>query len=335
MALRWSGPALWAVAFAASAWMYGLPWSRDRIALWLVAALLAASLSDLRRFAWGLIVDWLPLFVLLFTYDLLRGAADELMAVAHVLPQLRFDEVLFGGTVPTVWLQERYYDPENLRWWDAAAWVVYTSHFFVPLGVAAGLWVRSRAAFRRYAAMFVTLTFAGFATYALVPAVPPWMASDLGYLEPTVRLVPRMWLELGVEPAAMVFQGGNEYANDVAALPSLHSAYPVLLLLVLWRSAGRVVRGVLLLYPVAMAVALVYGAEHYVADILLGWAYALLAFTAVELVRHRLRRREAGADTRSRWVSPTHSARSDRAPSSVYDATSHDGVHEHAHGPHS
>jgi membrane-associated phospholipid phosphatase len=42
-------------------------------------------------------------------------------------------------------------------------------------------------------------------------------------------------------------------------------------------------RGALLLYSAAMALALVYTAEHYVVDILIGWAF--VAVTAVLMQR--------------------------------------------------
>ena len=60
----------------------------------------------------------------------------------------------------------------------------------------------------------------------------------------------------------------------VAAVPSLHGAYPMLLALFFW-PRRRWARALLLAYPIAMGVVLVYTAEHYVADILLGWAYAI------------------------------------------------------------
>ena len=45
---------------------------------------------------------------------------------------------------------------------------------------ARALWWRSRAAFRRLAAMVVLLAFAGCTTYVLYPAVPPWLAAYRG-----------------------------------------------------------------------------------------------------------------------------------------------------------
>jgi membrane-associated phospholipid phosphatase len=41
--------------------------------------------------------------------------------------------------------------------------------------------------------------------------------------------------------------------------------------LFLWERSGHLVRTVLALYTVIMAIALVYTAEHYVLDIVLGW----------------------------------------------------------------
>jgi hypothetical protein len=47
----------------------------------------------------------------------------------------------------------------------------------------------------------------------------------------------------------------------------------------------------LALYPLAMTYALVYTAEHYVVDILLGWLYTLIAFWAVNRLFDRLAER--------------------------------------------
>jgi hypothetical protein len=40
-------------------------------------------------------------------------------------------------------------------------------------------------------------------------------------------------------------------------------------------------------YPVAMAFALVYAAEHYVFDILLGWTYTVIAVWVVHWIADR------------------------------------------------
>ncbi|HVF19021.1 MAG TPA: phosphatase PAP2 family protein [Mycobacteriales bacterium] len=272
--LRIAALAAYAVALVASTARDGLPLARGRLIVWVLLALVALCADRPRRLVRGVLVDWLPFLVALVVYDVMRGAADDLTARAHVDPHRWFDEVVFGRA-PTLWLQEHLWSGRP-RVHDYVAWVVYLTHFVVPLGVAVVLWERSAAAFRRYVAALLTLTFAGFATYAAYPAVPPWMASKDGDLEPTTRIVGEVFADTGVRRASELVDTGTALSNPVAALPSLHAAVPLLLVLLAWPIARRSWhRVVLASYPVLMAVVLVYGAEHYVFDILLGWAYAV------------------------------------------------------------
>ena len=62
--------------------------------------------------------------------------------------------------------------------------------------------------------------------------------------------------------------------NLVAAVPSLHSAFTMLVALFLWPRVRRPLRPLLLLYPLAMGLTLMATGEHYFFDVLLGWIYA-------------------------------------------------------------
>jgi membrane-associated phospholipid phosphatase len=62
--------------------------------------------------------------------------------------------------------------------------------------------------------------------------------------------------------------------NLVAAVPSLHSAFTMLVALFLWPRVRRPLRPLLLLYPLAMGLTLMATGEHYFFDVLLGWMYA-------------------------------------------------------------
>jgi membrane-associated phospholipid phosphatase len=99
--------------------------------------------------------------------------------------------------------------------------------------------------------------------------------------------VQRVWEALGVSGAADAFAGRNtSVANPVAALPSLHAAWPFLMLLFVWRRAPRG-RWVALVYNAVMIFVLVYGAEHYVSDAILGWFYAVVIFLVVNRIIDR------------------------------------------------
>ena len=185
------------------------------------------------------VVDWLPFYVLLTLYDMLRGSAGSWL-MPHALPQIRIDEWLFGGTVPTVTLQHALYTPGVAHVWDYAAFVVYMTHFVVPFVVAGLLWKYAHDRFRRFLVLFVLLTFAALLTYALYPAVPPWMASQNGFLPPTAKIIDEMWTHVRLANGSGIFSGTGHFADPVAAVPSLHAAYPMLLVLFFWKQAGRV-----------------------------------------------------------------------------------------------
>lgn len=288
--VRWIVPALYAAALSAYLWREGVPVGRERLLLWIVLGLLALSTANLLGWARSVVLEWLPLALVLAAYDLLRGQADGLLFSAWYRPQLEADSLLFGGTVPTVWLQDRlWHGPSDLRWYDYGAWAVYVSYFVATYLLAAVLWFLARDRFRRYVGSVALLAGMGFATFALFPAAPPWLASREGELDWTTRLIGPIsghvpFLSFSFEG---VFERGSEYANPVAAVPSLHAAYTLLFTVFLWRSA-RWARPLLAAYPPAMAFALVYTAEHYVVDILLGWAYTLAAVWIVAAVAGRL-----------------------------------------------
>lgn len=272
----------------------GLPTSRLLVFAWLGAGMVSLAIDDLRRKVPRFVVDWAPFMAVLFAYDKLRSIADGLLVRARELPQIKAEAALFGKPIPTVRLQNRlWHGTSDLHWWDYATWAVYLSHFFATLVLAAVLWTWWQQHFRRYATMVCVLALAGFATYVLYPAVPPWMAAQHGTIGRSNRTAKLVW-SVVLPQQGDLFATGQKYANNVAAMPSLHAAYSLLLVLFLWRLVPVWARVLLALYPPAMAFSLVYGGEHYLVDCVAGWAYAIGAFLVVEWAFAR-RRARAGA----------------------------------------
>ena len=235
--------------------------------------------------------DWLPFIALLLAYEYLRGIAPKLGAAVHVQPLIAADEALFG-VVPSVYLQDVLYTPGSLRAYDYVATVAYMLHFVLPLAFGILLWLRDRRTFRRFSATLLVLSFAGFLTYVLYPAMPPWMAADRGLI-PEVHDIFGATLGQFVTPGGVPTMYGLFSANPVAAMPSLHAAYPVLVYLFAVKVYGR--RAHLFLPYVAIVwFAIVYLAHHWVVDALVGGLYALAAFAAVEAAQSVLRTRTQG-----------------------------------------
>jgi hypothetical protein len=270
--LRWVAAGCWLALSAAFVGARGVPLERVQVMAWLVvtlALLTAASAGNLRR----LLVDWVPLGGLLLAYDLTRGAVDALGMPVQVESIAWMEKALFAGHVPTVWLQDRVYRHSftGVAWWEAPIALVYVSHFVVPYAVAAWYWSRGPEQWRYWRRRFVGVTATGLAVFTVLPAAPPWMAAEEGVIDPVKRTVARGWTVVGLDIAEQLIHTGRASVNMVAAMPSLHAAYAALVPALFWEGRRPLVRLALLTYPLAMAVVLVLGGEHYVVDVLAGF----------------------------------------------------------------
>jgi membrane-associated phospholipid phosphatase len=127
------------------------------------------------------------------------------------------------------------------------------------------------------------LSAAGLVTYFLYPAAPPWWASQYGLIEPVARISTRGWKAIGLHGAGNILNAGQIASNPVAAMPSLHSAFALLVVAFFLNRVRRRWWPLLLAYPLAMTFTLVYSGEHYLIDVFVGWAYVVVTLAAVGL----------------------------------------------------
>lgn len=251
----------------------GIPNDTVQVFLWLWFGTIMWHIEAPKGYHLRFLRDWWLPVVGLVVYFYSRGLTDELGLPVHYTMPIRFDEWMFGGVLPTEWLQERLCgDPcvrtSHPRWYDVLLTTVYASHFLTGLTIAAVLWIRERQAWLRWMRRYVTINFGALVVYIVYPMAPPWMASDLGLIDTHLpRITGRGWADLGLGRFDLVLQG---VGNPVAAMPSLHAGIAFLVALHgIWRLRSAF-RFLLVLYPLAMSFALVYYAEHYVVDILAG-----------------------------------------------------------------
>lgn len=236
----------------------------------------AIFLLLLLGFVWGkrrveFVRDFAPFVLLLFSYDALRGFADDLSANVHVGYPIAADRLLFFGHVPAQDLQRWLYDAYSTHWYDSAAALLHAAHFVVPLLFAALIWQYRREQYWRFITALLVLSYAAFITFVLVPTAPPWWASSNGHLD-NVHIIHFS--------SHTAFLYDKVSPNPVAAMPSLHAAYPWLFFLFACRLWGK--RGwPLILYPAAVFFSVVYLGHHYVIDVIAGIAYASAVYALV------------------------------------------------------
>ena len=279
--LRYPVLALWAVAFGRIVAVQGIPQDRGWQTVRVISGLLAVRVGDPWADKGRIVLDWLPFLALLYLYDYSRGLADGLGMPVHVSDLLATEKALFGGEVPTIWMQDRYYEPGVVHWYDVANSLVYFSHFFAVFAIAAVLYARNRELWLRWVRRILALSFAALVTYVLLPAAPPWFAAEAGLTEPVARISNLGWTALGLEGAGSLIERGQADVNLVAAVPSLHTGFSVLICAFFITRVPNWAKPLLVAYPTAMVVTLVYSGEHYVVDALLGVVYVLLVMWGV------------------------------------------------------
>jgi inositol phosphorylceramide synthase catalytic subunit len=282
-------------------WLLPLPfvvWCASRLALgearWeqLALAVVMPALAYATVRTQRLFRAVLPLALLGLTYDAMRYVQNVGLSAdrVHDCDLRAIESSLFGRPGWTVhdWLQAH-----PAAWLDRLCAVPYGTFLFVTVGFALWLYVRAgAAATQRFAWAFFAMSLAGFVTYHLYPAAPPWYFHAHGC---TVDLATRAsegpnlarvdaWLDVGY------FHGLYGRSNDVfGSVPSLHVAYPALILLEGWRWLRAAGRAAAIGFAAWMAFAAVYLDHHWIVDVLLGWIACGAAYSFVYVVAPRRR----------------------------------------------
>lgn len=238
------------------------------------------------RFARGL-----PLFLMLPAFMFIFAQVKALIPVFQPFawdPTFdHLDRALHFGQLPWEWLQPVLgYAPVtfllnlNYNFWFLAMWI-FLAHF---------LWVE-RAGIHRTRALLaffliwaicgslfaVVLSSAGPAFYGRLGLSPDPYAPLMAYLTATNEMLP-IW---AIPTQDMLWAGymGEGAMRGISAMPSIHNASALLLVLAAW-NRSLFVRSVAILHAVLIFIGSIHLAWHYAVDSYLAWAMALLIWWA-------------------------------------------------------
>lgn len=289
-------PQPWQMLLSAGVFAYlalGVATGSLRTYHWIMLMIIPVSFfaaERCRRF----FLDWAPLVAFWLVYDRLRLLQPMLLHRVAVRGPYELEGWLFGaacgGDVPAhaarAWLaaQANTTLGVGLSW---AAQLVYLSHIFLVPLLFLYLWIcgradlRCQAQFQRMMRAFAYLNFAAIFIYLLLPVAPPWWVSLYGLTQPTSELLAQMKMSAAMD-GRLVTALIHNAAQWFAAVPSLHGAYPVLLVLLALRDRNKWVLAALTLYTAAMWGATVALNQHYIIDLIVGGLLAGVAWLAGE-----------------------------------------------------
>lgn len=147
-----------------------------------------------------------------------------------------------------------------------ANWVYIYGHWPVIVTSLVILYLRRPPRYYLLRNAIVISGLMGMVVFALLPVAPP----RFGVIDVVDTVSERSQGYRALQPPALT--------NPYAAMPSLHFGWNLLVGIVLWRtSRRRLVRGLAVLSPAAMAWAVLTTGNHYVLDVAAGGVFALLA----------------------------------------------------------
>jgi len=177
-----------------------------------------------------------------------------------------------------------FWEPALQAWTLEHDWLVSLAnavyiwgHWPVIAGTLVWLLVAHREHVARYRNAMLVSGAIGLVCFVAVPMAPPRFLAEWGFVD-TVTLQTNAYRVL--QPPALT--------NQHAAMPSLHVGWNLLMGIALARhAASPVAKAFGLLMPLAMWVATVLTANHYLLDGLVGSAVALIGLGVAGLVRRR------------------------------------------------
>jgi membrane-associated phospholipid phosphatase len=145
---------------------------------------------------------------------------------------------------------------------------------------------RKRNLLVRFSAAFLLTNLLGFILYYVYPAAPPWYVDLHGFEENFS--IPGNVAGLGEFDqffGISLFEGMYAKSSNVfAAIPSLHSAYPVVLFYYGMKLKNSVLNILFFIILLGIWFGAVYSGHHYIIDVILGALCAIFAILIFEKI---------------------------------------------------
>lgn len=155
---------------------------------------------------------------------------------------------------------------------DILSGVFYLFWIPVPLAFAAWLFFKDQKIFLYFSLTFVLVNFLGFIIYYLYPAAPPWYVQVYGFefqaATPgnTAELI-RFDQYFGIPVFQSIY---SKSSNVFAAMPSLHSSYPLIVLYYGIKCKLKIWNVFFTIVMLGIWFAAVYSSHHYLLDVVAG-----------------------------------------------------------------
>lgn len=284
-------PRLGWVVFAATAyfaWFSGVVGLRpEHIGMFLMCAGAYLAHPSTRR----ALVAFAAFIVFWIVYDSMRVWPNYIInPPVHISEPYLFDKQWFGIDTPSgrQTLNE-FWATRTTPFLDVLTAAFYLSWVPLPMAFAVWLWWNNKPLFIRFSYAYMLTNLIGFALYYVYPAAPPWYVELNGFefVPNTARSAAgldnfdRMF---GIKLFQTIYQRNS---NVFAAIPSLHSAYPLVTLFYARQVQQKWPTILFATLCIGIWLSAIYLRHHYVVDVALGILTAVAGYVVFETLIQR------------------------------------------------
>lgn len=223
-------------------------------------------------------------------FDYMKAFPNYRYSEVHIGSLYNAEKSIFGFLSDGIRLTpNEYWAIHHTVLLDILSGIFYLSWVPVPMCFAVYLFFKKRDQFIHFCLTFLLINLLGFVVYYIYPAAPPWYVQQHGF--DFIASTPGNTAGLARFDAyfhSTVFKSIYEKSSNVfAAMPSLHSSYPVLVLYYGLKNKLGIINVLFALLMLGIWSAAVYTSHHYVLDVLAGLLCALTGISVFNLLRQK------------------------------------------------
>lgn len=247
----------------------------NQVVLVLLFNILFYASAVTRKFILGFsifIVYWI-------LFDYMKAFPNYNYNKVHIAELYHLEKHIFGISVNgTLLTPNEYLRLHANSVLDFIGGIFYLMWIPVPLAFAGYLFFVNKDQFLRFSLTFVLVNMIGFVIYYLYPAAPPWYVLEHGFVFIAhTHSNPAGLIRFDHLLHISVFQSIYRQGSNVfAAMPSLHSSYPVIVLYYGIRNRLGLMNIVFGIVMSGIWFTAVYASHHYLLDVFAGITCAII-----------------------------------------------------------
>jgi len=256
-----------AVYLLLSYWLIG--YKQDQLSL----VILFNACYYLSRITRKFILGFAIFIVFWIIFDFMKAFPNYLYQEVHIEDLYTTEKKWFGIQYADMLLTpNEYWSANHATWLDVVTGFFYLSWVPVPLGFAAFLFFKNRKWFLQFSLTFLLVNILGFIIYYVYPAAPPWYIQEYGFTFQSGTPGNTAGLErFDAYYDVNIFKSLYEKSSNVfAAMPSLHSAYPLIVLYYGLKFRLKWINLFFVTIMIGIWFSAVYTSHHYLLDVLAG-----------------------------------------------------------------